>query len=132
MKVKDLSKEQQEHFKQVVEYCKENDLGEQLEEATYLDIDTIASSLTKFTNGEEYYYPRYGVVWIKVRSHRKTNLYQKPEDYKDLLSPLVASTITWDWEDLKGKAVLVGVDPSESNGGSVVLMDELGNIYKVI
>jgi len=129
MKFKDLSKEQQEHFKKVVKYCKEYGLEEQLEEATHIDTSYIFYSLTKFIEGKVYYYSRGCREWM--HNTGDSNTFQKPEDYKDLLSPPVAHNLTWDWEDLKGKAVRVGVDPSGSNGGSVVLMDEFGNIYKV-
>jgi len=82
MKFKDLSKEEQEHFKKVVEYCQENGLQEQLEEATHIDRRMISSSLTKFAGVVEHYYSNSMKKWLCTRSNE---VYKKPEDYKDLL-----------------------------------------------
>ena len=82
MKFKDLTKEQQEHFLEVVEYCKENGLEEQLEEATHIDFRVLEVSLTKFIDEEEFY---YDIDEWEYNSYYKSNLYQKPEDYKYLL-----------------------------------------------
>jgi len=83
MKFKDLSKEQQEHFKKVVEYCKECGLEEQLEEATHIDANSICYSITKIIDGTEHYFDDDLQEWWKDTTD--SFHYQKPEDYKDLL-----------------------------------------------
>lgn len=85
MKVKDLTEEQQQHYNKVVEFCKEKGLEEQLEEATHIDLTFLDVALTKFSGDKELYYD--GEVWEEITRGvgEKSNLYQKPEDYKDLL-----------------------------------------------
>lgn len=85
MKFKELSDVEQEHFKKVVEYCKENDLEEQLEEATHIDIKSeLSHSLVQFIDGKEILYNAAYGYWTYYEDVY-SNLYQKPEDYKDLL-----------------------------------------------
>lgn len=76
MQLEDLTPEQQEHFKKVVEYCKENGLEEQLEEATHLDQRSLFESLTKFIGDVEYFYNTSDYSWTACTN---SNLYQKPD-----------------------------------------------------
>jgi len=78
MKLKDLTKEQQEHFKKVVEYCKGSGLEEQLGEATHLDKSTLYLSLTKFVDDVEYFYDTPNDFWSACE-YNNGNLYQKPD-----------------------------------------------------
>lgn len=79
MKLEDLTSEQQEHFKQVVEYCEESGLEEQLEEATHIDFKNLDYSLTKFVGEVEYFFdPVYDSVWASIE-YGESNLYQKPD-----------------------------------------------------
>jgi len=76
-----LTEEQQEHFKKVVEYCKEYGLEEQLEEATHIDANNdLELSLTKFVDDNEVYFdPVYDNRWEVLESFEdKSALYQKP------------------------------------------------------
>ena len=79
MKFEDLTEEQQEHFTKVVEYCKENGLEEQLEEATHIDFDCSEYFLSKFDKGLEYAFICDGWFHYKREVGGDANLYQKPD-----------------------------------------------------
>jgi len=88
-----LTEEQKNHFEEVVEYCKENDLLDQLGEATHLDKSTLSLSLTKFVDDVEYFYDTPNDFWSACE-YNNSNLYQKPNimitehssDYKATLN----------------------------------------------
>jgi len=73
-----LTEDQQEHYKKVVEYCKDNGLEEQLEEATHIDLTFYDVALTKFADDQELYYD--GEVWDNPTrcADEKYTLYHKP------------------------------------------------------
>ena len=129
MKFKELTTEHQKHFLNVVEFCKENGLEEQLEEATHIDFKVVRSSLTKSeADGESFYAENLG-CWLDILNNR-SELYQKPEDYQYLLEEPnnnTSETSTWNWEDLRGKTVEVCVDKE----GMVILKDDYGYFYVV-
>lgn len=132
MKFKELTTEEQKHFLDVVEFCKDNgleeQLEEQLEEATHIDFKVVRSSLTKSEgDGESFYAENIG-CWLDILNNR-SELYQKPEDYKYLLEEpnRTLETSTWNWEDLRGKTVEVCVDKE----GMVILKDDYGYFYVV-
>jgi len=78
MKLEDLTSEQQEHFKQVVEYCKEKGLEEQLEESTYIDQSSLHTTLMEITEDVNYYYSQLFGEWVKTASEL-IEPYQKPD-----------------------------------------------------
>jgi len=85
MKFKDLTEEQQEHFKKVVNYCQENGLEKQLEEATHIDAMFLEASLTRFVEDMEYFFDWGGIEdWVANRNPDISNLYEKPEDYRNI------------------------------------------------
>ena len=71
MKLEDLTSEQQKHFKQVVEYCQENGLEEQLEEATHIDFNCSEHFLVD-NNKRTFMHDKWCYVGVGV-------LYQKPD-----------------------------------------------------
>ena len=82
MKFKDLTKEEQKHFLEVVKYCKENGLEDQLEEAVYIDHDCSEYMLVN-KNKETYMGKHMDDKWFDAYLGK---LYQKPEDYLTLLT----------------------------------------------
>lgn len=83
MKFKDLTKEEQEHFLEVVKYCQDNDLRERLNEATHIGFNYMRTSLTKSIEDVEYYYDNGFKGWLI--NPCPSSLYLKPKDYKHLL-----------------------------------------------
>ena len=81
MKFKDLTLEQQDHFKKVLYYYTREGLSEQLEEATHITSDSLFFTLTKFVGGVESYYDSFNYCWVETYGTTNKYLYQKPEDY---------------------------------------------------
>lgn len=93
-----LTEEQKNHFERVVNYCQENGLEEQLEEATHINQSSLSTSLTKFVDGEEHF-------WYSSDNWRynaqKSNLYQKPnimitEHSSDYKASLTSDEVVFD------------------------------------
>lgn len=87
MKFKDLTKEEQEHFKKVVEYCNKYNLEDQLIGATHIRPNSLSFALIMHMEGVEFYYDSLvDYTWKETDGTTNKGLYQKPEDYLTLLT----------------------------------------------